>query len=107
MRYRSAYSPKRSPVGADHGGHRIDHQLGAFEVGRDLGQTKGGHLEENKEVIAENHLDRGVSQERDLFGFVKVLFARLIGHANQGSASGASARRERCRGWASSGRLVT
>jgi hypothetical protein len=33
------------PARADHGGERVDHELGATKVGRVLGESHGGELQ--------------------------------------------------------------
>ena len=69
-----------------HRGGGVDDQLRRGQVGRRLGESQGRDLEQDKEMVGEDHLDGRVVQVGDLF--VEVVLGRLITHANQGSGWG-------------------
>jgi len=61
-----------APSRADHGGEGVDDELGAPKVGRRLGESHGGELEQDEDVVAEHRLHGCLAEVVDLLGFVDV-----------------------------------
>lgn len=77
-------------AGTEHGGHRVDHELGGREVGRRLAEAQRGQLQEDEKVVAQDSFHRSLVQVRDLLGFVELFRRLFVVHANQRSGFVAS-----------------